>query len=623
MGTHLSDIPRGRLSPAWWLATAIVAQVLFIPPLWRHASTGGAILGRYSPRYAAVLALSVALLLGWLTLFLARHRAVPRLHRLPLPVRAGLIAAFTAAAGAAFVLPMAEIARDLLATNAALAALALILLVPDGLAQPCRWPSLLLGACGVVLAFLFVAVLADRRFSPDEANWADMATSPFVAEGLYSRTWLQEPLPIIPGLGWSPAAYGWVLRHVAFDVMTGRAWNFAFYVLAFVGVYAVTARLYHHRAAAVSTAFAALGQSFVPVLDYRPDHQLPAAGMLIAFTALQARHVTGPRARLALHAAAGLFAALAMELHAGAVVYIAAFGLFYVGEVALRAIRTRRLHRTDVAPLVAFVLGGLLGGAVYYAFNIHPVGGVQAYLDHLVENRGERFMKNAYLVWRSLFDRTLAWGALVYLLWRRRPADVTFLSLFALIVLADMVLDRPGYPSLFSAFYAVPVGVLVMDGFRAAALPPGHNRRAMLAAAAVAVPLVAQMAATFPPATVARVLREGRFPPYLYVELGRRLEPLVEEDTVVVSTELLIWGLPDHRHLISTAAEHTASERWGIPERAVWERVAPDLVVLVDQETVVGPGLRAYINEQSFGLCDTFMLHGLRVDLLAPSCPTG
>jgi hypothetical protein len=611
--------PDRRLSPGIILGGAVVIQISLLVPMLRHTSVGGEILNRYSTRYAVVLAAAVAILAGWIALFLARRAVTGLLAALPPRVHYVLIAGLAAAAAALFFTPIEAIIQQFAAANAALAGLLLIRTTPDAHARPRRWLLGLAALCAVLLAAIFIGVLADRRFSPDEANWADMATSPYVADGLYTRTWLQEPVAIIPGVGWSPAAYGWLLVHVSFDVMVGRAWNFAFYVLAFIGIAAVTARLYSWRAGVISALYAALSQSFIPVMDYRPDHQLPAAGMLLLLCAILARQSAIPARRAAWHFAAGLLAVLALELHAGAIVYIAALSLFYAGEWALQTARDRR--PADLRPLVWFGLGGLLGGLLYYVFNIDPVGGIQAYLSDLVDNRGERLLDNAYLVWRSLFDRTLAWAALAYLLWRRRPADRAALAFFALAVVADVLFDRPGYPSLFSALYAVLVGVLLVDGLRSAGIAPGHNRHTALAAALVLVLLAAQLFAAFDPGVIADVIRTGRFPPYLYTELGDKLQSRVTRDEVVVSTEMLIWGLPDYPHLISTAAEYTASQRWGIAPEQVWERVQPDAVVIVEQETVINGGLRAYMDRHRFEVCERFDVASLHAELMRASCP--
>ena len=616
-----SHPPSNRhLSPDILLGAAALIQLTLLVSLLRHTSTGGEILNRYSTRYAALLAAAVVILAAWIILFGARRLILPRLAAIA-PVGHFVLAALvSAAAAAAFFTSIEAVVQQFVAVNAALAGLVLIRTTPDSRAHPRRWMLLLVGACGVLLALMFVGVLTDRRFSPDEANWADMATSPFVADGLYTRTWLQEPVAIIPGVGWSPAAYGWLLTHVSFNVMIGRAWNFAFYLLAFAGIAAVTARLYSWPAGLVSACCAALSQSFIPVMDYRPDHQLPAAGMLLLLCAIMARQSAIPARRAAWHFAAGLLAVLALELHAGAIVYIAALSLFYAGEWALSTVRARR--PADLRPLVWFGLGGLLGGTIYYACNIHPVGGLEAYLSDLVNNRGERLVDNAYLIWRSLFDRTLAWAALAFLLWRQRATDRTFLAFFALALLADMVVDRPGYPSLFSALYAVPVGVLLIDGLSSAGTAPGRNRHAMLAVTLVAVLLAAQMAATFDSGAIETALRTRSLPPYLYEDLGRELQSRVSRDEVVVSTEMLIWGLPDYPHLVSTAAEYTASERWDVPPEQVWERVQPDAIVIIEQETVVNAGLRAYMDRHGFEVCDRFDVASLHVDLLRETCPT-
>ncbi len=618
------------LQPEHLIGISLIVQALILPALWSHTSDSGNILGRYSTRYAAALGLEIILLLSWLVLFLARSRAIRWLVGLPMSLRYGLLAVSGLAVFGVWFLPIELILREALAIHWLLAGLLLIRTGPDGPTKPHRWAWGLIGLLALLTLPILITVLTGFPFSPDEAMWADIATSPYVAGGVYARTWLQAPVVVSPGLGWSSAAYGWLLQQVAFNMRVGRLWNFSGYLLAFVGIGAVTARLYGRQAAVISVAFAALSRAFIPILDYRPDHQLPAAGMAILFAAIQARYSKRPAARAGWHLLAGLMATLSLELHAAGIVFAFGLALFYLAEFALSAYRLRRLPAWK--PLLWFGLGAGLGTSLYYVFNILPVGGVGPYLDFLSRTRGLTFEAFPFLKWNYIqYDRTLllfesvpVWGGLAYLLWRRSAPDRLFLAMLACILIGIVLFDRPGYQSTFSAAYAVPIGALLVGGFARRGIAPGTNRQTVLAAAGLIGMLVGQSAGVFINwAATAEWLRTGRLPPTLYEELQPILAPHIRDDDVIVSTVQLLWTLPNHRHLIHFGAELTALDRWGLQDPVeVWERVQPTVIVNVQNHMHFDPGLQSYLERHVFQVCQHFEVQNHVVEIYREECPT-
>jgi hypothetical protein len=455
-----------------------------------------------------------------------------------------------------------------------------------------------------------ITALGQERFTPDEGHWADYATSPFRAGGLYSSTWLQAPVTIAPGLGWSVAAYGWTLEHIAFDLKTGRTWNFAVYLLAFGGVGGVAWRLYGRGAALISAVFAALSLAFIPVLDYRPDHQLPAAGMFAAFALLQGRHTR----RWFWHTLCGLIVTLALQLHAAAIVFITGFSLCYIIDAAL----AWRAHGSWGArwPLAAFGLGGLIGGGVYFIFNVQPVGGLSAFLQALMASRGQVVGDPKFWTWPSLLEWAVILAAFAYLGWRRAPADRAWLGLVVCVLVGVILFDTQGYRSHFSAFYVVPVGALVTGGF----IP----RRSTWAALALMIALALQMAGSFIQwRLVTDWVRGKGFPPFLYTELRPILTPYVRSDDVIASTHQLIWTFPEHRQLIHVGAEATALGRWALTDpAAVWERVQPTVIVYLDGQMSFNPGLEAYMARHRFQPCVRLRALETHIVIYRTSCDT-
>jgi hypothetical protein len=516
--------------------------------------------------------------------------------------------------------PVEGVLKGFVVFNSLLAALVLIRSLPDRALSFRHWDRLLLAVAVMMLFPALIAVLSNRRFSPDEADWAVRSTGPFVSEGLYERNWLEVPVKITPGRGWSSALYGWLLHNVSYNLMVGRAFNFAGYLLAFAGIWAVTARLFGSRPAAVSTAVAMFTPGTVNYLDYRSDHQLPAGGMLITFAAFQARYSRKPLPRAVWHFLCGLFATLSLQIHGAGIVYAAGFSVFYLAEFATESYRQRRWASPE--PLIWFGLGAAVGAASYYMFNIAPVGGLRAYLDHLLTRRGKR-LHGPWIVLqtpRNVIVRAVAWGAVIYLLWRRTWVDRRFLGLFACVAIAGMILDTQSYPTLYNAFYLVPVGALIVDGLGSVSVPRGQNLHAALASGLVALAFGGLLWVQLRPSTFTHWLKTRELPPYLYDELGGVLKSEISSTDVVVGTPLLTWSLPEHPHLLSTQAEVTAVKLWHVSGPEVWERVKPTVVIDVQQETTLPPGLQAYMKAHQFGVCQTFEVMGRRVLLYRATC---
>lgn len=55
------------------LGAGIVLQLIAAPSLWGHTSAGGTLLGRYTPRYGAILLAQIAVTALWLIAY-ARRR---------------------------------------------------------------------------------------------------------------------------------------------------------------------------------------------------------------------------------------------------------------------------------------------------------------------------------------------------------------------------------------------------------------------------------------------------------------------------------------------------------------------------------------------------------------------
>lgn len=635
MRLHSPSQTRGLL-----LGAALLAQALSIAPLWGHRSSDGMFLGAYSLRYALVLFAHIGLTLGCLLLLWQRARLFGLLARLGGQARAGLLGVVGAGLLGVWLLPIEDQARQYIALNLCLAGLVIVQHSPQKTNEYDRpafsplssFQRALLIAASLLLIPAMLTALLRMPFSPDEAHWADYASSAISHGGIYARTWLQEPRLVSPGLGWSIAGYGWALEHIAFNIRTGRAWNIVVNLLAFGSIALLAWRLYGQRAALLSATCAMLSQAFMPTFDYRPDHQLPLAVAFVFFALAQARMArTSPLNPLSAwrgdlqrptdspdrrragwwHLLAGLIATLALQLHAAAAALAGGVALYYAAEWVWMSARARRL--ADARPLLWLAVGLAVGGGVYFVANVLPVGGLQPFLNVLVNERLERQDSPGFLSWPSLLEWALILLALTFTALRRSQADRLLLAPLLCYLVCLAPIDTQGYQTTVSALYVVPLGAFLLAAF---------ERRDWLASALVIAALAGQMLAFVDWNGIRDWLR-GAAQPYLYEALRPELTPYLREDDVIVSTHLLIWTLPDQPQLYSSGGEMTAMRRWKLDDGAqVWARVQPTVVIDIPTQMTINDGLRRYMDAQGFALCQTFSVQAVIVKLYRSDCPS-
>jgi hypothetical protein len=610
--------PLSTLSPTTLvMASAAGLGAAVFAALLGHESAGATVLGRYTPRYAAALVAFAVLAAVWAAALARRGAVVAVLARLSRGASAALVAALCALMIGLTWAPVEPLLREAAAFHGLWACALLVSVRPADFGSA-RF-RFALNTAGALLCALGAAALAVRAltafpFSPDEAHWADYALTAAQTGHLYARTWLQEPTRVLPGLGWSVAAYGHVLN-TALDLRTGRVWMLAGYAIAIAGIGTAAGVLYGRAAGWRAAAFALLSAAFLAVFDYRPHHQLPAAAAwALVCAAVPRAHAwrtgppaanlsriaTGPLARSGLHFACGLLITGAMQLHAAAIAFAVGFSLFYAAEtvwvLARRGANRPEAVRAQGAAVLAFALGAAVGTGLYWAFNIAPVGGLGAYLANLTAERGGDARVFAFVRWPSLLEGALIVCAGVFALVRGRPADRFLTAITACVLAALAVFDTQGYLSPAAAFYAVAVGGL------SAAHPAGR----LLAVCAIAALLgTAALADVRESAAAVRILAETGAPePYLPALVGEAAAAWLRPGDVPVSTHLLIWGWPpDAPPLISTAAEVTAARRWALEPAAVWARVGPTVVYEIPAWMTVNPGLRAYLDARGFRVC--------------------
>lgn len=614
------------VTPLMVLVAGLIVQVLAGASLWQHESTAPTFLNRYSSRYAFVLAAHALVLLIWLGLVLRHADTLRLLRRLPAGLRGGLLIL----AGLGVLAVWMTTTETVVKEYVTVLWLCIALLMVAGLSDAqvtWRWPLALGLVVLVLLPPMYIGALADRRFEPDEAAWADRSEAIFAAGGLYTRTYYWPYSPITPGYGWLHAGYGWLLHNIDIDISIGRTWQFVSYLIAFAGIGAVAARLYGAYVAVVAAAVAALSQTFIPVVEYRGNLQIPAVATFIVFAALQARH-TQRRAGL-WHFIAGLLAGLSLQVHASGIIFAFALSLFYLLEYLWGVYRQRRL--LSLWPLVSFGAGGLVAAVVFILFNVMPVGGFSAYLAQLAGERGAFHTLlpslQRLLSWPSMVEGALVLFGVLYIVLRRSPADRLLMGLVGCILIGAALLDTQGYLHTYNTFFIIPVGVLLVDGFRQPEQAAGRSRRSVLAVSAVMAALIVQMAGLFlwQPG-IWNWFRTGQLPPFLHEEIVPVLEPYIRDDDTVVSTHQLFWGFPRINLVSHVAGGHhihggTAARNGPFAEEIdLWEDVQPTLIIFIEQEMHFDPGLAAYMERHNFQVCDELRFMERAVRLYRTTC---
>lgn len=591
--------------------------------LWSHTSDMSDFLGRYSARYALVLAASVLAVVIWTVVAIRWRVVAARLEHLSMRWRFGVLAATGLLMLVVWLFPIERVAQEYVAANWLLLVVLLLQTLPDAPANR-RWLWGLAALIIVLLPLLLVASLSVRKFEPDESIWAERGISVYIAGGLFQRTRLEPTVIIWPGLGWITAGYGWLLKNVSFSLAVGRIWQYVSYVLTFVLTGLVAWRLYGRTVGFVAAAAAVFSLSFWTFVEFRTNLQMPTIIMAATFCALQARSSQRSRAAVWWHTACGLLSTLAFQVHASAIFLAAGLGLVYLVEAGWNLYRSRRI--AVVVPLVTFGIGAAVGAGLYYVLNIVSYGGLQAYLEALVWERGAflRPLPALYrlLTWPNLAEVALVFAGLCFLLWRRNAADRLLLGIIGSIFLFALLLDTQGYLHTFNTLLLVPVGALLVDGLRGVAQE--LTRRGMLLSLSTALLMGVQVIAlVIVPSGAVQTLRTGRLPPFLYEELRPALQPYIVDDDIIVSTHQLVWTFPYHLKLYGIIGEVYGMKRWNLDSaEAVWEHVQPTVVIEVEHQMDISEGLAAYMSNHNFQTCGRLSVMESAITIYREQCPS-
>jgi hypothetical protein len=479
-----------------------------------------------------------------------------------------------------------------------------------------------------VIPIVITALSLPAGFAPDEASWLDSATTPYVSGMLANRTTLRDTYKVYPSLGLGVAAYGWTLENLWYDPRMGRMWTIAAYFITILTAGAIARRLYGNQAAVVTMAHLFLSEYIFPNYEYKPSHQLSAVAMLVTFFAIEARYLRkAGHPGYAWDFACGLTATLAVQVHTIGVVFATASSLFYLAEFLLKNYRNRQWN--SLWPMLAFGVGALIGVIIHYAFNVQPIGGYAAYLEGLAVQNAYAPIRQSPLTlhWTGTVEIALAWAGIAYLLWRRASQDALFLGIFLCVGLSILLLDKQGYFQLHRAFYAIPVGTLIISGVS----PNIQYKPMLLAVCALSIMLIMRATTFVSWPLVAQTIRTGTLesPYQAFVTAADILKENgdIREDDVIVTTHQLLWGMKNASNIYSVE-----SERWSRlladPDRQgieVWEYINPTAIIFMNDAAFTwlltdSPELLHYTREYAYEECRAFQVEQLEVKVYRRDC---
>lgn len=604
-----------RYSIGLWIAAFL------LPDLLRHRSTVSTWLGAYSTTYFLLVVICIVFTMLWLLVFVLRQRVQRWLERQPTGLlHAGMGAALVIGAGIWLlngeVLPKTFIALSMWGFIVVLAYAR-----PDYELVSRRWLWACVLSVVILLIPLIIQNIAVYTHTPDEAFWADYASTLWQRGGLYSRTWAGEPMLIKPGVGWSVGMYGFLLQYVAFDIRIGRLWIVCFTLLCIGLVGLLSRRLYNSTVAMLAMVVAALSMTFFPYSDFRPDYLISLVAPFAAWCLLRGRDAATTPRRVMWAALCGFCVTQSLNLHAVGVVIAVAFALF-IGLEALRAaVMTKRV---DMLETGGFVIGALLGTGLYYATNIVPVGGLSAFVGELVRERfsAKSLYRSSSLEWPSQLEYFFMLAGYAYLVWRHNRSDRFLLAIGALLVGVGLVLDTQKYITPYRTWHMIPIGVLLAEATRHAHLRVGYNARTALISSACVIFFVAALVGEgIQWRSVGEVIRTGEFPVYPTVVLAEKFEADIAPADVLVSTHEFIWTFHALENFYSVGAEKQLMARYMLTDpQAAWDRIAPTVVIHLLNQMEITPGLQAYMEAHDFQHCQSYRAGGLTADLYRAVC---
>lgn len=594
-----------------WLGVLVfLGQLVALYHALNHTSDTPNILGRYSTSYAMGLAGVVVLSLFWLGAFWQRHTCVAWLNKRTALARLLLIAGVFIALGLTLVFmgflnPKIIVAFSI---HALLFVLMIVVTLHDA-TVPSRWSIVaLITICVLYVVFWAISITQYVVFSPDEAHWAAIAGNYLYEGNIYGRM-LYEPVhAITPGVGYLNWVYALLIDTFGWDIRVGRYLQLIAYLVGIVGIGVATYTLKKSLFASLTSATVALfSQSFLPVLDYRPDHfVMPIAVWAVAFALIG---FSASRRVWLWHGVAGFTVLLTLQAHAIGICIIVSLSVYY-GVRGVIALYQRDMRQ--FLPLLGYVTGAGVGSASYIWLNIIAVGGLAEYWAYLGGfSDSFRYFPVFYF---APVEATLIGAGMVWLAMTQRRMAKDYLIIMMLLVISILLLDTRSYIVPYQGLFFIPTGLLLASIVR---LP--HQRNLFLI---VIASFFMIMRITFINwEAVGHFLTTGQLYEHPMAFISREVATYIQPDDVVVGTHELVWGLGNQPHFYSLLSEGMSTSFRGYASNTqAWEEIQPNTVIELSKSLIISSGLRAYMQENGFQPCETFTVSDRVVQFYRITC---
>jgi hypothetical protein len=579
-----------------------------------NQSTGGTILGRYTPSYAVGIGLTfiVISLIFLFTAFPSLRQFPVKSHSLhPLNNRTMVIAASLVLIGSTALWALQIDARyiKLFLTFNVVYFVVLLLDAPLNEVRAKRW-ELLLGIVLVILLFfgvLTVRTVPEEQSSGDEASWTSYAEAYLTNHQIYYKVMNAPPITITPGIGYWVVIYAAWLHSFGITLASGRLFIWLIYVIGVACIGVAGWRLYSRWIGLVSAILTAASMLVLSYRIIRPEIGLPIVGALLIVLYLSSEK----RPLWAFFA--GWLAVLSLEIHAAGLAYI----LGIIGMYAIDLLKEMWQRRSPFqVRYVAFALGGLVGAGFFVVMHILILPEPAYYFQNLGLARGfmsslpqiQTFLTVLQNYWqRAALEFCLLVLSLVALAFRRTRIDLLLLRFF-LLTLIPYVLLVPGperYLIVFTPFVAISIGVFLSIGFSRRLSFYSLSTTALLC---LCGPFLALM---LPQISLANPLL-----PTQPTVIDERIRALSDPNSVVVGDIFSYWALTDYQGFYADIAEYEDGNRayYGDGYR-LWQALEPDVVFHVAYPGFpsMPPQLGRYINEYHYHEVDSFIANNYLV----------
>lgn len=548
-----------------WLTFALGLAGLLI--LLQGQSDDPAILGRYSPRYAVVMLVYTLSMVSASVIF-----------SLPFPQLKPLVWFGIGVIGLAIAAWLPLLSHTW-ALNATLRLSALWLVLAVLWKSQADLPNWRIWALLMLIVVLIVSGLSliDYPFVQmiDEGWNANLAVT-FVHEGVF-YTRINQGVFGIPEL-FVPVANvlpGYWFIVAGTGLLQARWISFAGGALLLALTYVSALRLYRNQQVALLAVLLLAGSTTFLQMShlFRLDIYVAVAAMAALYLFLRAERQS------ALAFVAGIILSTAFEIHQNAALLATASGIYLIGMVLLRILRTQRpvITRREIA----FMLGGMLGSLVFVIFHVLPNPS-----EFLIQFTRSMNLRGA----ERLPDWTDQFGWFGFLVRGVRMYLPLSAAETALVIVGFFV---AGAVKQVRGLLALSLIILIVYGVAAPYLTPGylinfwpvialmgartlwacfHNRRVLLLATctAVALPGLFGIAAQMATRTNAHI-----------IELAAEINATLEPNDRVVALHSFFLLMPHPPELIAPFM-HDYAEQVDAPLQGLdlWRSLSPTVFIV-------------------------------------------